>query len=219
MIITVCSFKGGVGKSTTAMHLAAILSRSGKTILVDCDRNHSSLHWAGNRPEGMEPLPFRVEDAHGAMAAFQSSQFDHIVTDTEARTDNLSSLAKNSQLLILPTAPASLDLDGLVQTVEAIRQIESEEGKRIPFRTLLTIVSPPYGPKANGVQTALENAGIPTFNAFIKEYEAFRRAPLCGCLVSELKTREERNAPLAALCYEEVGVEIEQILADQGVLL
>jgi len=38
MIITLASFKGGVAKSTTAIHLAELLQESAPTLLVDHDQ-------------------------------------------------------------------------------------------------------------------------------------------------------------------------------------
>ena len=52
MIITMASFKGGVGKSASAVHLAAHLAKSAKTLLVDGDPNRSVTRLAseGKRP-------------------------------------------------------------------------------------------------------------------------------------------------------------------------
>jgi len=58
MIITVTSYKGGVGKTTTAIHLAAFLQRSAPTMLVDGDAIRSATKW-GQRGTG-SGLPFKV---------------------------------------------------------------------------------------------------------------------------------------------------------------
>jgi chromosome partitioning protein len=46
MIVTVASFKGGVGKTTTAVHLAGILNEHAPTLLIDDDPNRSASAWA-----------------------------------------------------------------------------------------------------------------------------------------------------------------------------
>ncbi len=52
MIVTVASFKGGVAKTTTSLHLAAYFQTLAGTLLVDGDLNRSALQWAsrGNFP-------------------------------------------------------------------------------------------------------------------------------------------------------------------------
>lgn len=70
MIVTLASLKGGVGKTTSAVHIAARLQQKAPTLLVDCDSNRSALQWAEN---GL--LPFRVaSDTQALKLAKQCSQ-------------------------------------------------------------------------------------------------------------------------------------------------
>jgi chromosome partitioning protein len=49
MNVTVMNHKGGVGKTVTAIHLAAFLAREfgrESTVLVDTDPNEGALEWA-----------------------------------------------------------------------------------------------------------------------------------------------------------------------------
>nr|WP_297040766.1 ParA family protein [Thermosynechococcus sp. OHK43] len=71
MIITVASFKGGVGKTTTAIHLAAFLQRQGETLLIDADPNRSATGWAKRGS-----LPFEVVDEWRSPTRIR--QFDYV---------------------------------------------------------------------------------------------------------------------------------------------
>src|SRR4051812_6121066 len=131
MIVTVASFKGGVGKTTTAVHLAAFLQDNAPTMLVDGDPNRSASGW--DRKGG---LPFKVDERQSIR---HSRDFEHIVIDTQARPsqEDLTELVKGCDLLVIPATPDSLSLEALLLTVDALQQLNAER-----YRILLTMVPP-----------------------------------------------------------------------------
>lgn len=74
MHLAVASLKGGVGKTTTAIHLAAYLQQDQPTLLIDADRNRSALVWAKE-----DKLPFMVASQAGAVAII--ARYTHIIID------------------------------------------------------------------------------------------------------------------------------------------
>jgi len=195
MIVTVTSFKGGVGKTTTAVHLAAFLQGHAETLLIDADPNRSALNWS-QRGE----LPFPVTDEWDP--AVLQADFRHIVIDTQARPtqSDLRLLAANCHLLVLPTTPDVLALDALAMTVEYLRSIRA-----VHYRILLTAIPPKPSKAEAEVRSLLTEADVPVFQQGIHRYAVFQKAALEGLPVYAIK---DAKAETAWQAYEAVGTEI-----------
>jgi len=184
MVITVASFKGGVGKSTTAIHLAAYLQATAPTLLVDGDPNRSVSEWAR-----AGKLPFKVVDER--QAALHAKSFEHIVIDTKARPDeeDLRALALGCHLLVIPCTPDPLSLRALGLTVTALKNIGADR-----YRVLLTVVPPRPSRDGDDARDMIEQMGLPLFTAAIPRLVAFQRAVLEGTTVAGLKDPRGQQA-------------------------
>jgi chromosome partitioning protein len=203
MIVTVASNKGGVGKTTTAIHIAAYLQTLAPTLLVDNDPNRSSTGWATRSESG---LPFRVVDVNQSLKV--GRDFEHVVFDTKARPDReeLKTLAEGCDLMVIPTTPDAMSIEALMGTVDLLRSIGVGQ-----FKILITII-PPY-PERDGedARAMLTANGYPLFASGIREAKAFKQAALAGKIVSEIKS------PRAAACwadYAKVGAELVPVGAE-----
>jgi len=194
VILAVTGFKGGVGKTTTAVHLACFLAERGPTLLVDGDPNRSATGW--DRRGG---LPVRVVDER--VAARHARDHLHVVVDTQARPteEDLRALAEGVDLLVLPTSPDALALEALLATLEALR------GSGARYRVLLTMVPPPPSRDGEEARALLEEAGVPLFGAWVRRAAAFPKAALLGVPVHRVP---DPRARLAWGDYVRVGEEV-----------
>lgn len=198
------ALKGGVGKTTSAIHLAALLQQDAPTVLIDSDKNESALTWAkrGN-------LAFPVCSLEGATKYIR--QATHVVIDTQARPTpkDLEGIAKGCDLLILPTSSKALDLDALLRTAEILDEL------RANYKVLLTMIPPPRRRpggstpephlKERKARELLKAGNISTFQIAIPTYTAFERAPLLGVTVDQYP---DEYAQTAWGCYQKLAQEV-----------
>lgn len=193
MIISITALKGGVGKTTTSIHLAAYLQQKAPTLLIDADRNRSALIWSRE-----DKLPFHVASQAGSTSIIR--KYPHIIVDTRARPEpeEFKDLADGSDLLIIPTTPNHLDLDATFKAVEQLQSLNAN------FKVLLTKVD---GRTKNGreAKQTLQAAKFPLFKTEIPLLVAFERASQRGVVI---KDYPDPRSKLAWSAYEAVGREV-----------
>ncbi len=195
MVISLVGYKGGVAKTTSAIHIATYLQRFAPTLLVDGDPNRSGLHWARNAL-----LPFKVIDER--QLAKHARNFEHIVVDSEARPtfDELKEIAEGSDLLIVPTTAEELAVHALTQALEHLQQLGNTR-----WRVLQTIVQPYPNKDAEELRKMLTELNLPHFQQWIRARQVFRKATSEGIPVFAVK---DPKAAEAWAEYEAVGKEI-----------
>ena len=119
--IAVISQKGGAGKTTLAIHLAAEgASRGLRTLLIDLDPQASAARWADRRgdraPDVSSEHPGRLV---AALAAAKEQGYALAIVDTAPHADQAAlTAARAADHVVVPCRPSILDLDAIGATID-----------------------------------------------------------------------------------------------------
>jgi chromosome partitioning protein len=187
--VAIISQKGGVGKTTVALHLAVAAERDGKTtVIVDLDPQASAATWKDLREEAepvVQPaqvnrLGFILDEAkkHGASLA---------IIDTSPNSESASlAAARAADLVLIPCRPHLLDLKAISSSIELARLAKK------PFSVVLNAVP------VRGALASEAIAAINTYDAPVAPVHLTMRAAYYHCLVNGQVAQEYEPTGKAA---------------------
>ena len=205
MIIAFASSKGGVGKSTICAAIAARLAQRGEEVLVlDLDQNRTVERWG--RKAKITGLTVRAIDRDSFTTVIRqaatSGSVDHILIDLAgAREATVLKAMARADLVVIPAQASEPDLREALVVISDIKDVAEEKGAPIPYRVLLTKMTPLRTRVTDFAYQELARHGLPMFRTVMVERVAYKEMFLTGVAPTVSET-SAAGAEVAALASE-----------------
>jgi chromosome partitioning protein len=206
-VTAVVNQKGGAGKTTLAMNLAAGLSRRGDTVVIDLDPQGSSRQWA---TLGNAPFPATVKqmvgpwDARSLHKGFQA--YRYTVLDCPPSLDSHASLQalRSCDVALIPILPSPVDLWASLRLPQEVAEARKVNPKLQAFLVLNQME--PRSALSASMREALAEFDIPVLRATMRRRAVYRGAALDGVSVYQLGGRgAQAAAEIEAVINEVIG--------------
>lgn len=162
IVVLVANTKGGCGKTTVSIHLAAAFAGAGhRTALADADRQRSSLQWTRLRPGTVPPIA-------GLDWSKDLSKppkgLERLVIDAPAamKKTHVFDLVGMADVIVVPVLPSVFDQGSTLAFLARLNELKSIRRSRKPVGVLRNRVRPRTRATARLAQflTEIEHADL-----------------------------------------------------------
>jgi chromosome partitioning protein len=211
MIVLIGGEKGGTGKTTLAIHLAAHRTALGRDVLlIDTDKQGSASSWCAIRDEeARSPRVACVQKfgkGLGTDIRALAGKYADVIIDAGGRDSvELRAAMTIADALYIPIQASQFDVWTLDQMNTLVEQAGVINERLIAFAVLNRASPNPSVKEAQDAQSALADyEHLRPTSAVIRDRIAFRKAAREGCTVAELAERDPKAIGEITAFYEEV---------------
>lgn len=213
-VIALLNQKGGVGKTTLAIHLATAFALSGhKVLLVDADPQASALDWSASRQtDPLFPVIGLATKNLPRELHHHLPNYDHIIIDGPPRVNELArATIAAADLVLVPVQPSPYDVWAAKDIVAMLNEMSIiKPNQKCAFVINRKIVNTAIG---RDVAEALAGHLLPVMEASIAQRVAFAESAAQGSTVLELDSNGQASREIMALAEEVMAYERVEALA------
>jgi chromosome partitioning protein len=205
MIIVIANSKGGVGKSTIAVHLAAWLHEQGHTVtLADCDTQQSSSEWIKEAIPDVKTVRLSDPDEILDRLPALGEQSDFVVADGPgSNTETSRALLLRADRAIVPCKASMLEVRALAQATNVLRQAQDIRGGSPEAVIVLSMVGKTYR-LTQDMKDAAEALELPVAKTALTLKQIYADAPGQGAVVWQLGSRGKEAAAEVHALFREI---------------
>ncbi|MCA9168465.1 MAG: ParA family protein [Planctomycetales bacterium] len=130
MIVSTVNSKGGVGKTTIAVHLADWLRLHGyEVVLVDCDAQRLSSRWLGFACPELNTVVLDTPVAIEARLPVLNDRYDAVIVDAPGGLGDIAgAILGQTDAVFIPTGPSNLDIMALSWATTTVHEVQRLRG-------------------------------------------------------------------------------------------